>query len=170
MGIFDDILNKSHDILIVIPIIGIFVAFGLGFLTLSISIFLEHYKDKSWVKRYKINSIELLVDKFELAGLLAIIITQLGLLIAMFTGIYSAGNFENAINHNVLEIKVRLSIFIFFLLWTPVIQKLYINQKFSKDIFQDSPKLVPILYLLPQLVSLMFMIIIIQNGFDYTST
>ncbi len=167
MSIVDDLLNNSHNLLIIIPIIGIITAFILGFLSLVIVIFLEYYRDKSWVKRYKINSTELLIDKFELGGFLAIIITQMGILIAMFTGIGSSGNFENAINDDLLEIKVRLSIFMFFLLWTPIILKLYVNQKFGKDIFQDSPKIVPILYLLPQLISLIFMIIILQTGLEY---
>ncbi|MFV2015426.1 MAG: hypothetical protein ACC656_08375 [Candidatus Heimdallarchaeota archaeon] len=168
MSIIDDLLNNSHNILIYIPIISIIVAFGLGFLNLSFAIFLEYYKEKSWVRRYKINSTEILIDKFELIGFLAIIITQLGIIIAMFTGINSAGSFEKAINDDLLEIKVRLTIYVFFLLWTPIFLKLYINQKFGKDVFQDSPTIVSILYLLPQLISVIFMIFITQAGFEFT--
>ena len=73
----------------------------------------------------------------------------------------------NAINNELLEFKVRLSIFVFFLLLAPIFMKTYIGIVYDQTIFNNKSPVIAILYLLPLIPAAVLTMIIAGAGGRY---
>ena len=168
--IFDTVfefLGTGHASVIHFPIIGILMGFAAGFTALLVGMSIDGFINKDWMTESRVQSLQNFIDRFEFTSYILIILGLLGYLISGITGFLSAGGINNAINHEMLEFKVRLAIFVFFLLFGPIFLKTYFGLVYKKNIFNNKSRIIPLLYLTPLIPAAIMTMLIAGAGGRY---
>lgn len=162
-----EFLETGHASVIHFPIIGILMGFGAAFSALMISISLDLLAD--WFEKYPNlrNSAYNFVDRFEFTSFALIILGLGGYVIAGVTGFLRAGSVSASINNDLLEFKVKLSIYVCFLLITPIFLKVYIGLVYKRNIFNNKSRIIPLLYMFPLIPSAIMTAVIAGAGGRY---
>lgn len=164
--IIDEILVSGHPAVIHFPIIGIVMAMVAGFTALMFAIIADLGKDQEWMTLDRKDTLDSMVDRFGFASWIMDFMGIFGLIIAAWSGFKSAGSIETAVSSDLLAYKIKLSIYVFFLLVTPLCLKIYMHF-LGHPIFGES-KVIPLLYLLPIMIAAVLTILISGAGGRYT--
>lgn len=168
--IFDTVfefLGTGHASVIHFPIIGILMGFAAGFTALLLGMSIDGFINKEWMTEPRVRSLQNFIDRFEFTSYILLILGLGGYVIAGITGFLTSGSISNAINHELLEYKVRLSIFVFFLLIGPISLKTYFGLVYKKNIFNNKSRIIPLLYLSPLIPAAIMTMIIAGAGGRY---
>lgn len=163
----NEFLSTGHASVIHFPIIGVMFSFLSASIALFLTIALRVSDRRNKLDDFQIETIKKFISKFEFTSYISIILGELGLIIAAITGFYAAGSISQAINIPLLEFKIRLTIYVFFLLMSPLFFKFYIGVVYQKDVFNDNDLIVPILYTLPLFISTNLIMVIAGAGGKY---
>lgn len=166
-GIFD-FLSTGHPSVIHFPIIGILMGFGAGLTALTLGILYDMMTEKDWFTKERQKSVRNYMDRFEFTSYVLLILGFFGYIIAGITGILAAGSIDSSINNELLEFKVRMSIYVFFLTFTPIFLKTYFGIVYKKNIFNNKSRVIPLLYLLPLIPAAILTAIVAGAGGRYT--
>ncbi|MHA2099140.1 MAG: hypothetical protein ACW99A_10665 [Candidatus Kariarchaeaceae archaeon] len=164
--IIDEILVSGHPAVIHFPIIGIVMAMVAGFTALFAAILIDVGDRQGWLIETRKNQLERFVDRFGFASWIMDFMGLVGLVVAAWSGFRSAGSIETAVSSDLLAFKIKLTIYVFFLLLTPLLLKVYMAY-LGKPIFGES-RIIPLLYLVPIVISAVLTILISGAGGRYT--
>jgi len=166
MKMFDELLVSGHPAVIHFPIIGIVMAMAAGFTALFFAILIDIGDYQGWMTDSRRTYLEKFVDRYGFASWIMDFMGLVGLIVAAWTGFRSAGSVETAVSSDLLAFKIRLTIYVFFLLLTPLLLKLYMTY-LGEEIFGKS-RIIPLLYLFPIVISAFLTIMISGAGGKYT--
>lgn len=158
---------SSHPAVIHFPIIGIMMGFTAGLTALTIRLLADYLDRINKISIQKHSTAMNFVDRFEFASFILVIMGIFGYGIAGITGFYSAGGVEAAINHEILEFKVRLSIFAVLLLFIPVVLKTYVGIVYKRQLFTNKSIVPAILYLVPLIIAAPITVVVAGAGGVY---
>ncbi|OLS23055.1 MAG: hypothetical protein HeimC2_27950 [Candidatus Heimdallarchaeota archaeon LC_2] len=164
--IIDELLVSGHPAVIHFPIIGIVMAMVAGYTALMFAIIADLGKDQDWMTKDRKVMLSTMVDRFGFASWIMDFMGIIGLIVAAWSGFKAAGSLDSAVSSDLLAFKIKLSIYVFFLLLTPLLLKVYLNF-LGKPIFGES-KLIPLLYLLPIMIAAVLTLLISGAGGRYT--
>lgn len=164
--IIDELLVSGHPAVIHFPIIGIVMAMVAGYTALMFAIISDLGKDQEWMTKDRKVMLSTMVDRFGFASWIMDFMGIIGLIVAAWSGFKAAGSLDSAVSSDLLAFKIKLSIYVFFLLLTPLLLKVYLNF-LGKPIFGES-KLIPLLYLLPIMIAAVLTLLISGAGGRYT--
>jgi uncharacterized membrane protein len=164
--IIDEILVSGHPAVIHFPIIGIVMAMVAGFTALFAAILIDIGERQGWLIETRKVQLERFVDRFGFASWIMDFMGLVGLIIAAWSGFKSAGSVDTAVSSDLLAFKIKLTIYVFFLLLTPLLLKVYMSY-LGEDIFGKS-RIIPLLYLVPIVISAVLTILISGAGGRYT--
>ena len=164
--IFDELLVSGHPAVIHFPIIGIVMAMVAGYTALMFAIIADLGKDQGWMTSGRKETLDALVDRFGFASWIMDFMGIIGLIVAAWSGFKSAGSVETAVSSDLLAFKIKLTIYVFFLLLTPLLLKVYMHF-LGQPIFGES-KVIPLLYLLPIMIAAVLTLLISGAGGRYT--
>ncbi|MHA2503612.1 MAG: hypothetical protein ACXAE3_12165 [Candidatus Kariarchaeaceae archaeon] len=166
MGFFDDLLVGGHPAVIHFPIIGIMMGMVAAVTALVLGVLLDIFDKSEWLTEARRKATDRFIDRFEFASWIMIFMGELGLLIASYTGFQSAGGVDPAVENELLAFKVKLSIFVFFILIGPILLKAYLGLIKNRAIFGYG-RIIPVLYILPQLAAAILTVLISGTGGRY---
>ncbi|MCE7735113.1 MAG: hypothetical protein GPJ54_09565 [Candidatus Heimdallarchaeota archaeon] len=164
--LFEELLVSGHPAVIHFPIIGIVMAMVAGFTALFAAILIDIGERQGWLNDMRKIHLEKFVDRFGFASWIMDFMGLLGLIMAAWSGFLSAGSVDTAVSSDLLAFKIKLSIYVFFLLLTPLLLKVYMAY-LGEEIFGKS-RIIPLLYLIPIVISAVLTILISGAGGRYT--
>ena len=167
MDIIDELLVSGHPAVIHFPIIGIMMGFLAGVSALIVAIFRDMTKDRSWYNEWWEEFNDRMIDRYGFASWIMIFMGEAGLIIAGLSGLQSSGSIESAMSSEILAFKVKLTIYVFCILLSPLLLKVYMSIIAKKPIFGES-RIIPLLYLSPMAVAAFLTMIISGAGGRYT--
>lgn len=170
VNIFDaiaEILRSGHPAVIHFPLIGAMMGAVAAISALLIAIFIDIAEQKDWLDEGKREFIKRYIDRFEFSSWILIIMGEAGIIIAGITGMNAAGDAASAVTVPLLQYKIMLSIYGFFILLAPLVLKLYLSLGPKKPVFSGS-RIIPILYIIPIVIAAVMMVLISGAGGRYT--
>ncbi len=167
LQVLDELLVSGHPAVIHFPIIGIMMGFLAGASALAFAVFRDIFKNKSWFNEWWENYTESMIDRYGFASWIMIFMGEISLIIAGLTGLRSAGSLEAAVSSEILLFKIKLTIYVFFILLSPFGLKFYMALFVKKPIFGRS-RIIPLLYLTPMAVAAFLTMLISGAGGRYT--
>lgn len=159
----EEFLVTGHSAVIQFPIIGVIMGLVAVMTALIIAITLNIFNKrlnnhKEIIQRY--------INRFEFASALLVLMGIFSLIIAGVTGLNTVGTMEGALTQEILTFKVKLTIYAFFMLMSPLGLKLLLSIKYQKSIFSVS-KIIPLLYITPLLIASVQIMLLSGSGAMY---
>ncbi|MHA2091650.1 MAG: hypothetical protein ACW98K_12410 [Candidatus Kariarchaeaceae archaeon] len=167
MEVIDELLVSGHPAVIHFPIIGIMMGFMAGATALAFGVFRDMFKNAKWFSPWWENMVERMIDRYGFASWIMILMGELGLIVAGLSGLQSAGSVENALSSEILAYKVKLTIYVFCILLSPLLLKIYMVAVVRRPVFGES-RIIPLLYLTPMAVAAFLTMLISGAGGRYT--
>lgn len=162
----DEFLQFVHPTIIHFPIVGFVIGSIAALFAFLLLIIHKLMKNKSFYQNYH-ELMELFIDRLELFSWINILIGELFFPFVVVTGIIDANGIENAINQDLLAYKIKLSVYIYFIMLSPIFLKLFASSIFNDKVFGESI-IISILYLVPLLIANILTLIVAGAGGKYT--
>lgn len=161
---FDELLVSGHPAVIHFPIIGVMMGAAAGISALLIAIAIDLFSEKlsEDMKQYGYK----LIDRFEFSSWILVFMGEVSLIVAGWTGFRSSGGVDVALSNEILAFKVKMTIWVFFILLAPLLLKVFFSVKLRKPIFYKS-RIIPILYILPLIISAGMIMVLSGAGGRY---